>query len=74
MDRSRTRHVSVTTPFVENAPEDEPLTDVAAHYLDGDGEFLIGFMDDGIIAGGGFQSQDDCTVEIRHMRVHPEHQ
>lgn len=74
MDRLRTHHTSVTTPVVENGPGAEPLTDVAAHYLDGNGEFLSRLVDDEIVTIGKVQFQDDCTVEIRRMRVHLEHQ
>lgn len=59
-------------PFVEDAPADDDLRDVAATYLE-DGEFLVGAVDD-VVAVGGFQPRDGETVEIRRMRVDPEHQ
>lgn len=60
--------------FVEDAPVDADLTAIRARYLDRDGEFLVGLADDRIVAIGGFRPRDDETVEIRRMRVHPDHQ
>lgn len=61
-------------PFLEGAPGDEPLRDVSRHYLEDGGEFLVGVLGDELVAMGGYQPADDRTVEIRHVRVHPDHQ
>jgi len=61
-------------PFLDGAPGDEPLRDVSAHYLEDGGEFLVGVLGDEVVATGGYQPADDRTVEIRHVRVHPDHQ
>lgn len=60
--------------FVEDAPADEDLTDVSGHYIDAGGEFLVGVVDEEIVAIGGFQPQEDDAAEIRRMRTHPDHQ
>ena len=59
--------------FVENAPADEDLTSVSETYLESDGEFLVGCVEDEIVAVGGYQPRGDETVEIRRMRVHPDY-
>lgn len=60
--------------FVEDAPADEDITEITGRYLDTGGEFLVGLSEDGIVAIGGFQFREGKTVEIRRMRVHPDHQ
>lgn len=72
--------------FVEEAAVDDDVTDVEGHYLDAGGEFLVGEVDEpagvggesgggaGVVAIGGYLPLDDRTVEIRRMRVHPDHQ
>lgn len=61
-------------PFVDDAPADQPLLDVEAHYLDGNGDFLVGFVENELTTIGGFRCKDEDTVEIGHLRVHPDHQ
>ncbi|WP_227355914.1 GNAT family N-acetyltransferase [Haladaptatus salinisoli] len=60
--------------FVEDAPADADLTNISECYLDVGGEFLVGLIDEQIIAIGGFQPQENKTAELRRMRVHPDHQ
>lgn len=60
--------------FVEDAPADEDVAEITERYLDAGGEFLVGLSDDEIAAIGGFQPRAGDTVEIRRIRVHPEHQ
>ena len=60
--------------FVEDAPADDDITAITERYLDAGGEFLVGRVDEEVVAIGGFQPRDDETVEIRRMRVHPDHQ
>lgn len=52
---------------------DRDLRRIPSEYLD-DGEFLVGTFEDRIVAVGGFQPFDDDAVEIRRMRVDPDHQ
>lgn len=59
--------------FIEDAP-DEDLADITGHYFDSGGEFLVGLLDNEVVAIGGFQPEDANTVEIVRMRVHPDHQ
>ena len=61
--------------FVEDAPADEDLRAVAEHYLNPDGAaFLVGTVDGDVVATGGYRRADDGAVEIRRMRVDPDHQ
>lgn len=66
--------------FVEDADADRDIHEIEAHYLDADGEFLVGEVDDpenvdqAIVATGGYVPLDDRRVEIKRMRVHPEYQ
>lgn len=80
-------------PFVEDAPADDDLRNVEDHYADG--RFLVGELDDRVVATGAYRPTDDGTrdgdgtddgglddvradggraVEIRRMRVDPDHQ
>ena len=38
-------------------------------YLHDDGEFLIGFIDERLVAMGGFQRLSDTAAELRRMRI-----
>lgn len=49
-------------PFVDDAPADEPLRDVEAHYLEAGGEFLVGTVDGEVVAVGGFVPASDDTA------------
>lgn len=74
--------------FLENVPGDEDLRAISDEYLDSGGEFLVGTVDGEVVAIGGYQPMDDGeftpedgepapekrTVELRRMRVHPDHQ
>lgn len=60
--------------FVADAPADADLREIERRYLDAGGEFLVGVVDGGVVATGGFQRAGDDAVEIRRMRVHPDHQ
>lgn len=53
---------------------DEADLDVTGRYLDVGGEFLVGVVDDAVVAVGGFRPVDDGVVELRRMRVDPAHQ
>lgn len=59
--------------FVEDAAADEDVENVEAAYLD-DGEFLVGVRDGDVVAVGGFRPVETDAVEVRRMRVHPDHQ
>lgn len=57
--------------FHPDAPDDD-LRDVRSAYADG--RFLVGLVDGTVVATGGFTWIDEGAVEVRRMRVDPEHQ
>jgi ribosomal protein S18 acetylase RimI-like enzyme len=50
------------------------LRDIAGEYLGKGGDFLLGFADGQLAAGGGYVPLSSDEVEIKRMRVHPSHQ
>lgn len=59
--------------FIEVAA-DEDFTKIPEQYLESGGEFLVGSVNDRLIAMGGVQPVNESIVELRRMRVHPEFQ
>lgn len=59
--------------FIEDTPGEEDLRKLVSVCLDGAGDLLVGELSD-IVAVGGFKPGDEGTVEIKRMRVHPDHQ
>lgn len=49
--------------------DEADLVDVENVYLRGNGEFLLGFVDDRLVAMGGFQRLSDDLAELRRMRI-----
>ena len=47
---------------------------LAATYLDVRGDFLVGEIDGVIVAIGALRPFDDTRVELKRVRVHPDHQ
>jgi len=55
-------------------PWDNDLGNIISNYIDNKGEFLVGLLDDNIVAMGAFKHIDHTTAEIKRMRVHPNYQ
>jgi len=87
-DGERVREVSEsamaeTPEYVPDIP-DEDLWAIDRHYLDGEGEFVVGVVDGTIVATGAYTTPDEwkeayCdidseTTELTRMRVAPEWQ
>jgi len=53
---------------------DPDLNQIEAVYLDNGGEFLVGTLQDRIIAMGALRRTTPDLAEIRRMRVHPDFQ
>ncbi|QIO22025.1 GNAT family N-acetyltransferase [Haloarcula sp. JP-L23] len=72
-----------TPEYVPEAPDDD-LRAVRDHYLDGEGEFLVGTLDGTVVATGAYTTPsewkrdhvalDDETAELTRMRVDPDRQ
>lgn len=69
--------------YAEDVPEPD-LEDVPGHYLDRDGEFLVGRHDGTIVATGAYHHVDEWalagrfdfdrrTAELTRVRVEPDH-
>jgi GNAT superfamily N-acetyltransferase len=49
--------------------DEADLVDVENVYLRNGGEFLLGFLDDTLIAMGGFKRLSESLAELRRMRI-----
>ncbi|MGA2062261.1 MAG: GNAT family N-acetyltransferase [Thermoguttaceae bacterium] len=60
------------TTGISQHDEEADLMAVEQVYLGGGGEFLIGILDDKVVAMGGFVRLSDTTAELRRMRIQKE--
>lgn len=54
-----------------NGPWDEDLDDIEGAYLALGGEFLVGVLDDGVVAMGALRRISEREAEVKRMRVRP---
>lgn len=57
-----------------NGKWDDDLHHVEQVYLQNDGEFLVGLVDNQLIAMGALKKTSSILAEIKRMRVHPDYQ
>jgi GNAT superfamily N-acetyltransferase len=50
------------------------LRNIGGEYFDKGGDFLVGFCEHALVACGGYVPLSEVEIEIRRMRVHPDHQ
>jgi GNAT superfamily N-acetyltransferase len=50
------------------------LDDIEGEYLENGGEFLVGLVEDHVVATGAFQQLGDDTAALRRIRVDPAYQ
>ena len=55
--------------YLGPGPWDADLDDIGASYLRAGGEFLVGVIDEAVVAMGGLRRIDDTTAELKRMRV-----
>lgn len=55
-----------------SGPWEKDFEDIERSYFNG-GEFLVGLMDNKIVAVGGYMKISDKIGHVRRMRTHPEH-
>ncbi len=55
-----------------SGPWEADFDDIEGHFFNG-GEFLVGLIDDEIVAIGGYRKMPNNIGQIRRMRVHPDH-
>lgn len=60
--------------YLGRGPWDDDLYAIKDHYLDGQGEFLLGEIEGRIVAMGAFRRTSPERAEIMRMRVHPDYQ
>lgn len=60
--------------YLGSGPWDNDLLHIEQAYLSNGGEFLIGTIDERIVAMGAFRKTSDERAEIKRMRVHPDFQ
>lgn len=61
-------------PFVTNEEFDADLKNVEEHYAETGGRFLVGSVDDTLVATGGLKPLSEESIELRRLRVLPAHQ
>lgn len=54
--------------------DEADLVEIESVYLRGGGQFLLGFIDERLVAMGGFQRLSDDSAELRRMRISKESQ
>ena len=57
-----------------DGPWDDDLHAIEEVYLKGGGEFLVGVIDDRLVAMGALKRTDAKRAELKRMRVHPDYQ
>jgi GNAT superfamily N-acetyltransferase len=57
---------------MSQAEDEADLVAIEEVYLRGGGEFLLGFIDEKLIAMGGFKRLSQTSAELRRMRIAPE--
>ena len=57
--------------FGGHGPWDDDLHRIESVYLNNRGEFLVGMLEERLIAMGAIRRIDDSTAEVKRMRVRP---
>lgn len=60
--------------FSKSGKWDKDLKDIKSVYINNGGEFLVGLLDNKIVAMGALKKISDTVVELKRMRVHPKFQ
>jgi ribosomal protein S18 acetylase RimI-like enzyme len=60
--------------YIHDSPFDVDLAQIEAVYLNGHGEFLVGTIEDRVVAMGALRRTDPARAEIKRMRVHADFQ
>jgi len=60
--------------YIHESPFDADLAQIETIYLNGHGEFLVGTIDDRVVAMGAFRQTGPDRAEIKRMRVHADFQ
>lgn len=60
-----------TNAFAESGKWDNDLNDIEGTYINNGGDFIVGVMNDEIVAMGAFKRVSDTVAELKRMRVQP---
>jgi ribosomal protein S18 acetylase RimI-like enzyme len=60
--------------YIGSGAFNDDLDQIEAVYLDGNGEFLVGTLQDRVVAMGALRRTDPDRAEIKRMRVHADFQ
>ncbi|HXI83493.1 MAG TPA: GNAT family N-acetyltransferase [Verrucomicrobiae bacterium] len=60
--------------YIHDSPFDVDLGQIEAVYLNNGGEFLVGTIEDRVVAMGALRRTDPDRAEIKRMRVHTDFQ
>jgi ribosomal protein S18 acetylase RimI-like enzyme len=60
--------------YLGRGPWDDDVYAIEEHYLNNNGEFLLGEIEGQIVAMGAFRRTTSTSAEIMRMRVHPGYQ
>ncbi|MBI2506569.1 MAG: GNAT family N-acetyltransferase [Candidatus Colwellbacteria bacterium] len=66
--------LKATGAFSKSGKWDEDLNNIERNYLKNRGEFLVGLIDERIVAMGALRKISNDVAEIKRMRVHPYYQ
>ncbi len=63
-----------TDAYGGDGPWDDDLHNIASHYFENEGEFLVGEFQGRLAAMGAFRKTGEKEAEIKRMRTHPDFQ
>ncbi len=74
LDQVRTLHeeaLRAAGAFTQSGNWDADLNDIPVNYINNGGDFLVGLIDDQLVAMGAFRKLREGIAEIKRMRVTP---
>ena len=66
--------LTATGAHAGKGPWDDDLHNITEHYINRGGVFLVGSLEEKVVAMGALRRLDSTTGEIKRMRVTPDHQ
>lgn len=61
-----------TNAFGESGKWDSDLDDIESTYINDGGDFIVGLLNDEIVAMGAFKRISDTVAELKRMRIKPD--
>lgn len=63
-----------TGALLPDGKYNKDLFDIENHYINNQGEFLVGILEGNIVCMGAIRKESDMLAEVKRMRVYPEYQ